>query len=202
MTRFTVGFPALVLAACAFEPSGDGAVDPDADPVIDGAVVDGSPDLDAAAIDARVIDARVIDAPNPACPVGYDVVAGASRFRFVTNNQPFGNATADCGNDGANTHIATFEVAADMQVAMAGRGGSEEFWVAAECTTLGGECDQTASWQWEPSNDPVDPALWAKGQPSSTTSDRNAIAFKESSNWRLDNIAGNTVQAYVCECGD
>ena len=63
-------------------------------------------------------------------------------------------------------------------------------------------CGDEASWRWNPGNDLVDSAVWGDDQPSATNTDRNATAFKEMGNWRLDNLSGLTVQAYVCECGD
>src|SRR5690349_9542496 len=103
------------LAACGFNPSGGEAVDDDGAPADappnngDGAEIDAAsidaPPIDAPPIDAPVdaaIDAAIdapIDAPPPTCPVSYNVMVGASRFRFVTNVQPFNNAVGDCAND-------------------------------------------------------------------------------------------------------
>jgi hypothetical protein len=208
-------FVALGLAACGFNPhgaetSGDGPPGDDDAPTAgdaastDGAVLD-APVIDAPAIDAPAIDARPIDAAidAPACPSTYDVDVGTSHFRFVTNPQPLGNAIADCGNDSAGTHLATFELAADLETAHAGRGGNEVFWVHAVCSALASvPCDDTAAWRWLPDSEPVTDTLWANGEPNNPSFERNAISFKEMGNWRLNNVVATENHAYICECGD
>ena len=202
-------------AACGFNPSGGEAFDDD------GAPADAPPnngdgaELDAAVIDAPPIDAPVdaaidapidaaIDAPPPTCPVNYNVMVGASRFRFVTNVQPFNNAVGDCANDAVGaTHLATIEDAGDIDPLHAGRGGSEMFWVHATCSPVSGvACDDQAAWHWQPDGEAVTGSLWGSGEPNNPTSERNAITFKTNGNWRINNVSASEVHAYICECGD
>lgn len=217
-TRYSTLLLGPVLVACAFEPRGSDDSELDADPGDDGALIDADPGddgapidaatIDAAAIDARIIDAPAIDAPAidappPTCPTSYDVTAGASKYRFVTNPQPFNNASGDCANDGIGTHLATFEVAADIETVHTGRGGSEQFWVAAVCTSVSQtECSMTASWRWQGSTQTVTASLWAGGEPNNPAIEHNAVSVKDSGSWRLNNVRAAEVHAYLCECGD
>jgi hypothetical protein len=200
---------ALALGACAFEPRGEGVADDDAPPADDDAPTADAPDIDAPDIDAPVdapidaVDARIIDAPST-CPITYDVVAGQSRYRFVTSVDSLGDAITDCVNDVPGlTHLATFEDPADLETTHAGRGGSEMFWVHATCSSLAAiECDNTNAWTWQPDAELVAAALWGDGEPNNPLVERNAITFKQNGDWRLNNVVATEQHAYLCECGD
>ncbi len=167
---------------------------------IDAAAIDAAT-IDAAAIDARLIDAAMIDA-RPACPAVYDVTFNGSRYRLVAGPATVGPASTDCNDDlpGGRTHLATFEVAADMDGAIdaVNPGNSAEPLVGAACSSV--DCSSMALWSWV-TGTMVAATLWETGQPNNGFTQKIAAARQVSSTWTLNNVdAATATRPYICEC--
>jgi hypothetical protein len=215
------------LAACGFNPAGgddsddDGtsddaavdAADPDgADPdaaAIDAALTDARPDArtDAAMIDARVdaavdaaVDAMMIDA-RPPCPAAYNVQFQGSTYRFEPIAQVWQVAAVDCDGDlPGRTHLATFEVASDMDGAIAAvnPGNSAEPLVGAACNAI--DCSVMSSWGWV-TGTTVSTMLWQTGQPDNGATEKAGAAIRDMGTWQLRNVTMSlTTRPYICEC--
>ncbi len=179
---------------------------------IDAAQVDAA-QVDAAVIDAAVIDAAMIDAavdavPTDAavdavaCPVGYGVTSGTSRYRYVATTATFATATADCADDlPGRTHLATFETAADLDPTadLLAPLTATNVWIGATCTPAGSApCNLRASWVWI-TGGAVAESLWQTGQPSATDQLGGAIR-QVATVWRLNDQAVTESPPYICEC--
>jgi hypothetical protein len=210
----------VIVAACGFDPAGgdDDAVDDDAAVDADdgdGATIDGT-ETDAAMVDAAMIDARIdarvdaampdarVDAATdarPACPGTYDVQFNGSRYRFAPIALVWTAAALDCDDDlPGRTHLATFEVAADMDGAISAvnPGNSAEPLVGASCAV--NDCSVMNQWTWV-TNTAVSATLWEGGQPDNGTTEKAGAAIRDMGNWKLRNVTmGLTTRPYICEC--
>lgn len=220
--RTLCGVWVVLVAACGFNPAGDddgsdddSAVDADDG---DGASIDGA-EIDAAMIDAAMIDARVdarvdaavdarvdaaVDAAvdaRPPCPGTYDVQFNGSRYRFGVIAVVWSVAAADCNDDlPGRTHLATFEVAADMDGAIAAvnPGNSAEPLVGAECTV--NDCSPMNQWRWV-TGSAVAATLWQSGQPNNGTTEKAGAAIRDMGMWQLQNVTTSlTTLPFICEC--
>ncbi|MBZ0237692.1 MAG: C-type lectin domain-containing protein, partial [Deltaproteobacteria bacterium] len=172
--------------------------------------------IDAATIDAAMIDARAdarVDAATPdarvdaatdarpMCPGTYDVTFQGSRYRFGAIAVVWSVAAADCADDlPGRTHLATFEVAADMDGAIAAvnPGNSAEPLVGAECTAS--DCGPPIAWTWVTGGN-VSPTLWQTGQPDNDTTEKAGAAIREMGTWKLQNVTTSlTTRPFICEC--
>jgi hypothetical protein len=201
----------IVLAACGFAPTGDddGASDDaavDADPG-DADTAD-APGTDAALIDAAMIDARVIDAAvdaavdaRPPCPAAYNMQFQGSNYRLEVIAQVWTVASVDCDGDlPGRTHLATFEVAAELDGALSAinPGNNAEVLVGAQC--VASDCDNTARWTWV-TGSAVDVLLWAGGQPNNGLTEKVGASSRVMGTWKLNNVtAAATTRPYICEC--
>jgi len=166
-----VGRLAVLLVAsagCSFVPTGTGA-----DVIEDGAPGDGATDA-ATDPDATPPDAGPdagLDAGPDAGPdanqrcAGYTVEVGTSRYRYSGILRGIDGARGDCEDDDpGHSHLATFEVAADLDATLdllAIQAVVITPWVGATCDAQA-DCSQTTSWTWE-GGGPVDPGLWGPG---------------------------------------
>ena len=139
--------------------------------------------VDAATIDAAMIDAAMIDA-RPPCPASYDVQFQGSNYRFVAVALTNGPAALDCNDDLAGrTHLATFEVAGDMDGAIVAinPGNSAEVLVGAECNA--NDCSATNQWTWV-TGTAVSATLWIGGQPDNGTLEKVGASARDMGNWK------------------
>jgi len=217
----------ITLTACGFNPSGSGtsgddggggddgplAIDAaeddgaaiDAPAPIDAATIDAPTPIDAPAIDAAPpIDAATIDA-RPSCPVGYNVTFNGSLYAFRQIAAMYSVARADCGDDLAGrTHLATFEIAADLDPAVAAvnPGNNAQPFVGAVCADSTADCTQMASWTWA-TGGAVDATLWATGQPNNGLTQKITDVERgmgPGGNWQLNNTEATQTRPYICEC--
>jgi hypothetical protein len=225
--RSLCGVWCVLVAACGFNPVGDGAGDDavDRDAFVDadegdGAPVDGAEidaaAIDAAAIDARIVDARVLDArvdaatdaavdaaidARPPCPAAYDVQFQGSNYRFEPIAQVWTVAAVDCNGDlSGRTHLATFEVASDMDGAIAAvnPGNGAEPLVGASCAA--NDCSTMNAWSWVTGTD-VSTMVWEPGQPDNGTTEKAGAAIRDMGTWKLRNVTTSlTTRPYICEC--
>jgi hypothetical protein len=188
----------VLVASCRFDPTGGV-------PAADDVVVDDAASVDAA-IDGAVIvdapiDARAIDAPPAGCPATYDVLHLGRRYRFDPIAAQHALAKADCEADlPGRTHLATFEIVADMTSAIddVDPGNSATPWVGAACVAP--DCNSKLSWLWLTAI-PIDPAAWAEGQPDSGGSEKVARAERDGNGrWSLVNVPATSTLPYICEC--
>lgn len=210
----------VVVAACGFNPAGGGDDDgPPDDAMIDAdegdardgdaATIDAA-DVDAADVDAATIDAATIDAPptdapldaRPMCPASYNVTFQGSRYRFGAIAVVWSVAAADCDDDlPGRTHLATFEVASQMDGAISAvnPGNSAEPLVGATCNAA--DCATTSPWIWVGGGAAVSASLWASGQPDNGTTEKAGAAIREMGTWKLQNVTTSlTTRPFICEC--
>ncbi len=168
--------------------------------IIDAAIIDAAI-IDAAIIDARLIDAQVTDARAP-CPGTYTTAFNGSHYRFATTATTIGPAAVDCNDDlgGGRTHLATFEVAADMDPAISAvnPGNSAEPFVGASCTA--NDCSVMSAWTWT-TGSAVDATLWEAGQPNNGATQKIAAVRRIAGLWTINNVdAATATRPYICEC--
>ncbi|HUQ02380.1 MAG TPA: C-type lectin domain-containing protein [Kofleriaceae bacterium] len=213
------------LPACGFNPAGgddDGTVEDaaaDADEGdganggdaadVDAAMVDAAMTdarmidarmVDAAMIDARVIDAAMIDA-RPPCPAAYDVQFQGSNYRFEAVAQVWQVAAVDCDGDlPGRTHLATFEVASEIDGAISAvnPGNSAEPLVGASCSAI--DCSAMNAWAWV-TGSTVSTMIWEPGQPDNGATEKAGAAIRDMGTWKLRNVTTSlTTRPYICEC--
>lgn len=220
--RSLCGVWLVLIAACGFNPAVDddgtdddaaGDADEGDGATIDGAEIDGAM-IDAAMVDARVdarvdaaVDARVdaaVDAAvdaRPMCPGTYDVQFQGSNYRFGAIAVVWSVAAADCNDDlPGRTHLATFEVAADMDGAITAvnPGNSAEPLVGAQCTV--NDCSVMNQWTWV-TGTAVNAELWEGGQPDNGTTEKAGAAIRDMGIWKLRNVTTSlTTRPFICEC--
>lgn len=194
---------ALVMAGCAFNPSGDGNGGADA-PGGDAASSDGG-DSDAAVVDAQAIDAPVIDAPppdaRPMCPTEYDVVRPSGTYDFRQIAAIHFLAEADCEDDvPGRTHLATWEVPAtfDADIAAINPGNNAVVFVGGECPDAA-DCAVAANWTWV-TGGLIDASLWGSMQPNNGFTQKKLTAQRPNGTWVLNNLEASQTFPYICEC--
>ena len=189
----------VMVAACRFSPDDGTGVSGDAASA-DAAAADASA-IDAAVIDAQVIDAAPADA-RPPCPTSYDVTHQGRRYDFRQIAQQQALAALDCADDLAGrTHLATFEIPADVDGALTAinPGIQATPYVGAKCGAV--DCNFAASWVWI-TDVAIDAAAWAEFQPDNGLTER-AVRIERDRNdghWRLVNVVPTSTLPYICEC--
>ena len=189
----------VLITSCRFDPTG-GVVPGDDVVADDAATIDAAP-IDAVAVDAASIDALVIDAPPAGCPASYDVLRLGTRYRFDPIAAQYGPAKADCEADlPGRTHLATFELYADMTAAIdqVNPGAQATPWVGASCAT---NCNAPLAWFWD-TGLPIDVRAWAEGQPDAGGNEKVARVDRNAdlAQWQLVNVPDTATLPYICEC--
>lgn len=186
---------ALAAAACRFDPTGGvGGDDVTDDASDDDAAIDAAATIDAA------VDARALDAAPAGCPASYDVLRLGTRYRFDPIAAQYAAAKSECEADlPGRTHLATFEIQADMTAAIdqINPGDTATPWVGATCVAP--DCNSKLSWLWATAI-PIDVFAWADGQPDLGGSEKEARVDRLDGRWRLVNVAATSTLPFICEC--
>lgn len=190
----TMGF----LAACAFQPRGDG---PDAGEAGDGTADDAA--ADASAADAPGAPDADTDGATATCPPGYEV-RGTGTYRHVAQVATWNAARADCADDddgggySGRTHLVVLSGDVERLGVRAAYAGPKLWLGLSDRVT-------TFEWRWvtlETVNGypPGSGPPWKGGQPNDGGGgDEDCVIMEADGAWD-DRRCDSDTEAYVCEC--